>query len=366
MFPKKASKGSVLKAIRIVFLLLLLLVIVYYIYPEIFDPLGQIMEEHFLYPGIKASCLSINEDMKRIGDGSVKTIVVPYIGSLEGTMSEKWLEEVDSHFIKFHLENEIPAVFSFYASDLDGNKKFDRILKELYLSNCFEILQKGTDKPENDPFLYKMPFETQKKGIEQGKKNLEGKLKRLLPDYDIAPMSLFNSLEGKVNEDTIRALDELGFKAYFELFHEEGVEFFKPPSPRFDVYQYGVSFTKAGLPGPGAEFWKAGEIIREIENFALNNSETPLTRVDNITVIPIFMENWDIEGVDSANPGGNSEINTTKWEIYKQVLLTLNSRNDTIILTPLQVWELRHRYGHLPANSLEVRNFVYVENSSSL
>lgn len=341
MSKKNFILKSASKTIRLAVLTFLILIIVYFIYPDIYEHLGDRYDEYFVYSPLEKTCIYPDEKISHLDDGSIKLIVIPYIGSIENEQSEEWLEIVDSHFIEFHVENEIPAVFSFYPTDnLDGNKKFDVLLKKTYLSNCLDILQKGTNEPDKDPFLYKMPFELQKEGISKGKENLEGKLKTLLPGHNINSISSFNSLGGKVNNDTIKALNELGFKIYFELFLEETIEVFKEPHQNFDVYQYGVSFTETGVPGPGNDFNNKSAIIKEIEELREENIGSNLNKIKNVTIIPLFMENWDIEEVDEKSEG-NGKVNATKWEMYKDMILTLNSRNDTIILNPSQVWDLK-------------------------
>jgi len=322
----------------------------YFVYPDIFKPMIQRAEEYLFYRPLESTCLSITDKTENLDDGSVKRIVVPYIGSLERDVPEGWLEKIDSHFIKFHMENEIPAVFSVYPTNLDGNIQLDMVLKKIYLSDCFELMQKGTDNPDTDPMLYKMPFALQKKEIHDGKKNLEDKLKSLLPNYDISPIASFNSLGGRVNNDTIRALDELGYKIYFELFLEEGVEILKEPHSDFDVYQYGLRFTRDEIHGPGNRFKSKEEIIMEVVGPEIED-DPRVKKFKNITIVPLFLENWDIEAADASNPEGNGEVNTTKWGIYKNTLLELDSRGDVIILHPAQIWTLRHGTDNIPPRS---------------
>ncbi|MCK5023399.1 MAG: hypothetical protein KAS04_04465 [Candidatus Aenigmarchaeota archaeon] len=334
------------KIIRLIVVLFVVVVMLYFINPDIFtvpiefieDSTVKVIEDKEIRESVKDTCMDFESKVEKIKSGNVTKILVPYIGSLDGEISEEWLTNVDSHFIQFHLENEIPAALSIYATDLEDNDVFDTLLKKIYLSNCFEILQKGTDTPKIDMFLHKTPFYQQKAKIHIGKERLEEKINKLLPEQNVSIFS-FNALMGVVNEDTMRALEELGFKSYFELYIGDDIEIMNQTTD-FDVYQYSVGFPEDSESMDYEDFNTLEYLLNRMEEIASEN-RAGVRKFGNITIVPVFIENWDIEEYDNEKMQRNGIVNVTKWEMYKSAYLKFNSMNDTVIMTPSQIWEMK-------------------------
>ncbi|MFH1358968.1 MAG: DUF4215 domain-containing protein [archaeon] len=258
--------------------------------------------------------------------------VVPYVGDISGDVDKDWLYFY-GHILNFYDYNHIPGTFSFYPRDIIDDDSFTNPFKKMYQSTNIELLQKGS-YGYGSGGLYNLSFEEQKNIIKSDREFYINKMKTILGTDNIKIPTAYNHLNAEVDTNTQKALKELGFFSYFDVYLQGG---FEPltNTEDFDVVEYGVSFTKNGEVGKDTVFYSKEELIKQIKEFDLNDSR--IIYINNSPVIPLWTHHMDFE--DKLI---NNKLDIEKWNIYTDTILTLNQDKDITLLTPEQVYSLRH------------------------
>ncbi len=264
--------------------------------------------------------------------------VVPYVGDIDGAVSDDWFFFYGK-IAGFYETNKIQGGFSFYPATIqEGNAEFSTAFKKMYLSEYIELIQKGYDGSDIEMKMDQLSYEEQKEIIKKGIDTYKAKMKILLGIDDTKPLITYDQIGARFTEDTKKALEELGFKFYFDVYVGDGLNAVYP-TESFDVIQYGVSFTQNGDAGKETKFKTPDDIIKEIKGFS--RVDVPITKIGGHLVIPLFVHQQDFE----SNNGGTG-LDNAKWDVYTTTLLTLKADPNIRLVNPKQVYELGH--GPLP------------------
>ncbi len=260
-----------------------------------------------------------------------KVYVVPYIGDIDQDVSSGWYEFYQE-LVDFHEENDIPAGFSFYPGSLldDNDEDFYNAFYDMYDSDQIALIQKGY-RGEDEQEMYLLSVDEQKQIIRNGRNAFveymyNHGVNAIAPYY-------YNQYSGKINNDTRTALEELGFKMYFDVFYEEQNGTTQSEGD-FYVVQYGIDYTLHGDAGRDTTYKTADQIIKEINEFS--REDVTVLTIDGTEVIPIWGHQQDFES-NSVDDG----INETKWNMYKDLMLRLKEDPNVILLNPEQVYEMK-------------------------
>ena len=267
--------------------------------------------------------------MKNISAAGNGTIyVISYIGDIDGSVSEDWYPAY-TKFFDFYESNKIPVSFSFYPDSISTDNSFGNIMKKMYSSQYVEIIQKSDEKNFD-----KLSFNRQKRLIKADQELFKKKMKELGIDNVILPVS-YDQINGRFTAVTRKAINELGFKSYFDVFVEEDLE---PvfPTENVDVIQYGVGFTRDGGTGRETKFFSSTSMVSQIKNF--NRDDVPITTINGNKVIPLWVHQQDFERRNVDN-----KIDSNKWKIYTETIKKLKADPQIIFVTPKQVYEMRHK-----------------------
>jgi cysteine-rich repeat protein len=262
--------------------------------------------------------------------------VVSYVGDIDGAVSEDWFFFYGK-LADFYDTNKIPGSFSFYPATIDiGGPAFSDPLKKMYLSPYIELIQKGYNGDENEMKMDKLSFAEQKAIVQRGLDTFRYNMSILLGKGmdEIVALTTYDQIGARFTEDTKRALEELGFNVYFDVYVGDGLQPVQP-TENFDVIQYGVSFTETGAAGPENKFKPSAEIIKEIKGY--DRGDVPLTRINGHLVVPLFVHQQDFESSSTL-----ASLDNNKWNIYTTTLLALKNDAEIKLLTPKEVYNIRH------------------------
>lgn len=270
-----------------------------------------------------------------------KVYVMPYVGDIDGEVSEDWFFFYEK-LVDFYEKENIPVTFSFYPASI-GDEDFDKIFLEMYESNTIELMQKGYRGDAREMEIYKLSYEEQREIILQGQNFFKTEMERILNEnrregFVKVPIS-YNQISGIVNNDTERALIDLGFKMYFDMFVEGDNAPIKSGDD-FYVTEYGISFTENGHAGKENKFRTPFEVTREINRF--NREDVDVLEINGIKVIPIWVHQQDFESREKEN-----KLDREKWDIYVYTMKKLSEDPNVIFLTPSKLYELKRAEGSL-------------------
>ncbi|MFH1332276.1 MAG: hypothetical protein ABIH63_03245 [archaeon] len=265
------------------------------------------------------------------------TYVVPYIGDIDGAVNSDWFYFY-KQLIDFYDTNQINGSFSFYPGTMVDDINYTEAIKKMYLSNYSELIQKGYDGNE-DANIDQLPYEQQKALIQKGQDAFRANMSVILGISQSAVIMPItdDQIGARFTDVTRQALEDLGFKFYFDIYVGEGLQPVQP-TETFDIIQYAVSFTSTGGAGSDLPFRSKAEIINDIKTY--NRTDVPLTYINGHLVVPLAAHQQDFES------GSTTNVDSPKWGIYIDTLLTLKNDPDIRLVTPKQVYELRH--GALP------------------
>ncbi|MEM3113226.1 MAG: hypothetical protein QXI33_02265 [Candidatus Pacearchaeota archaeon] len=261
--------------------------------------------------------------------------IVPYVGDIDGSVSDEWYYFYDL-ISRFYDENEIPAGFSFYPASLNNNPNFIGPFIRMYNSKNIELIQKGYKGDERELKMDSLSYRQQRSIIRKGQRVFLRKMSENGFKNAKLPKT-YNQIGARVTNETIRALENLGFKIYLDVYYDPDVGPVKN-TKTFDNSQYGVSFTVNGEAGAETYFKSQEEIFRDINE--INNEgreDVEILKINNISVIPLWVHQQDFEGKINAN-----EIDEEKWNLYKDTILKLKNNTNVTFLKPIQVYEMRH------------------------
>jgi cysteine-rich repeat protein len=262
-----------------------------------------------------------------------RTIYVPpYMGNIDGDFSEKWYY-VYHMITEFHDSNGIASGFSIYPASIQVGG-FGDAFRKMYNSPHIEFIQKSFTGGEIDRNLDKLSFEDQKAIIRAGREFFRKAAEKIIGTGDIEVPVAYNQPQGKFTESMRSALRQLGFVIFFDMYRNEEYEKVDP-FPDFDVVQYGAGFTIEGDVGKDSLFRSPDDIINEIKNYS--REDINILTVNGNRVVPIWVHHSDFESRDTP-----TAFNWTKWEIYTETMLMLKEDPDIVIVTPSQVFEMRH------------------------
>jgi len=266
--------------------------------------------------------------------------IVPYVGDIDGSVSNDWYYFYDL-ISKFYDENQIPSGMSFYPRTLNNDPNFMNPFLRMYNSQYIEIMQKGYNGDEKELRMDSLSFRDQRSIIRKGQRVFLRKMSENGIRKAILPKS-YNQIGARVTNDTIRALEELGFKIYLDVYYDPDVGSVSN-TPTFDNTQYGVSFTINGEAGPETEFKSQEQVYNEINEMNnLGREDVEILKINNISVIPLWVHQQDFEGKLVYN-----QIDLDKWEMYKDTLLKLKNETNVTLLKPIEVYNLRHNISNL-------------------
>ncbi len=258
--------------------------------------------------------------------------VVPYLGDMDGSVSQDWFPFYDK-LIDFYNSNKIPVGISFYPAAIIKNAEVENEFREMYLSEYIELIQKGYSGDELEQKLGDLPFDQQKSIIKKGQDAFRERMEDILGSDDITLPLTYDEISASFTDETRRALEELGFNFYFDVYIGSGLTPVQP-TETFDIIQYGVSFTSDGSAGRETKFKTQDEVIRDIKSF--NREDVPITRIDGHLVLPLWAHQQDFES--NSTP----LLDEYKWDVYTSTLKALKTDPKIKLVTPNQVYKLRH------------------------
>jgi cysteine-rich repeat protein len=264
---------------------------------------------------------------------SNRTIYVPpYMGNIDGDFSENWYY-VYHMITDFHDKNGIASGFSIYPASIKTGG-FGDAFKKMYQSPHIEFVQKSFTGNEIDRNLDRLSFEEQKEIINAGREYFRKASQKIMGTSDIEVPVAYNQPQGKFTESMRSALRQLGFVIFFDMYRNEEYEKVDP-MPDLDVIQYGAGFTVEGDVGRDSTFRTPDDIINEIKNYS--REDINILTVNGRQVVPIWLHHSDFESSEAPNT-----FNWTKWEMYTDTMLRLKEDPDIVVVTPSEVFEMRH------------------------
>ncbi len=262
--------------------------------------------------------------------------IIPYIGDIDGAVSPIWFEFYYKS-ANFFDEAKIKSAFSFYSGTMSSHSDYTKALNLMYRSAYIELIQKGYLGDSLEMQMDKLSFEEQKSIILEGQNNFKS---WMLNNFNISNPTMpqtYNHIGARFTETTFKAAEELGFKAYLDLFVGSDLAPVKSAST-FDVYQYGVSFTTTGGAGKDLPFKTTEQIIEEINLLSkLGRSDLEIIEINNSYVIPLWVHQQDFQS--QAILGA---IDEKKWEIYTSTLDLLKKDPNVKFITAKEAYLLRH------------------------
>jgi len=260
--------------------------------------------------------------------------VILYVGNIDGSASPTWYPLYD-RLTSFYENNNISVGFSFFPVTIDSSdQSFSDIFKRMYLADNIELFQKGFTMNATEHEMDSLSFDEQKSIIKAGQYYYIDRMKEILnstsigiPVTYVAPFTKFTTI-------TRRAIEELGFRTNFGLYYDGALGPVEGTTT-LDSMQYGVSFSVSGSAGRNTVFKSPNQIIDEL--FAYYRGDVSVLRIDGKRVIPLFVHQPDFE-----DPLINAKIDENKLNIYNQTIQLLMNNPNITLVTPSQVWNLRH------------------------
>lgn len=257
--------------------------------------------------------------------------IVSYVGDIDGNVSESWFSFYEN-ITNFYENSKIPVGFSFYPATIIHDVNFERIFTKMYSSDYIELIQKGYTGDELEMRMENLTFAEQKQIIQNGQNYFKQRMQEILMRPDIKLPIAYNQIHGKFTNTTKRALEELGFKMYFDVF-VEGELAPVATTKDFDVFQYGVSLTD-GSTGKDTNFYSPESVINQIRSY--NRSDTSIIIINGSKVIPLWVHQQDFE-----NASGEV-LDMNKWNNYTYTLLKIKNDSRFRLVSLSEVYNLRH------------------------
>lgn len=266
-------------------------------------------------------------------ENSSNVYVILYVGNIDGNASPQWYPFYD-RLASYFENNKIPVGFSFFPAYIRTDNDFAPIFKRMYLADNIELFQKGFTMNETEEHLDQLPLEQQRELIKIGQYYYINKMKEILNSTNISIPVTYVAPFSRFTTDTRRAIEELGFKTNFGLYH---IAELGPvgSTATLDSMQYGVSFTVSGSAGRNTVFKQPDQIIQEVLSY--NRFDIEILKINGKRVVPLYVHHPDFE-----DPIINAKIDENKWQIYNETITRLANNPDVTLLTANQVWNLRH------------------------
>jgi cysteine-rich repeat protein len=260
--------------------------------------------------------------------------VVPYIGDIDGGLTPTWTVFFNQ-LVDFHDINKIPAGFSFYPATITTANPFRDAFLRMYNSRYIELIQKGNAGDENESNMDKLSYAQQYAIIKAGQDNFRTKITEMTGNNSVRMPLAYNQFHGRFTETTRAAAEANGLKMYLELFLEDDL-LPVASTETFDITEYGVSFSIGGNPGYEAIYDTPDNLVNKVKNFSLSSVE--ILTINGSQVIPIWAHQQDF-----MSTALDDTVNMTKWNIYRETLLRLKNDSQIILVSPTQIYQLRHK-----------------------
>ena len=263
--------------------------------------------------------------------------VAPYMGNIEGHFSDEWFFFYDQ-LINFFEDEKIPVGATVYPATLD-NPAFAPYAKRIYESPYMEFVQKAWTGLGKEQHIDLLPFEEEKEIISNGQEAYRSYMAGILGinESEVKVPVAYNSPQGRFTNDTRRALEELGFKMFFEMYMNDDLGPVDSTKD-LDVTQYGVGLTTDGGAGSDTEFFSPGEILTQIRDF--ERDDLNMLYINGSRVVPLWVHHMDFESRTVPNT-----VDQEKWAIYTYVMERIKSEPNLILVSPSEIWALRHPGG---------------------
>jgi len=292
--------------------------------------------------------LSIKRKYK-LFDIDEKVYIIPYVGDFDGSVSEDWFYFYDK-LIDFHEENNIPLSVSFFPDTIGDDEEFDKIMLKIHNSRNIQLIQKGFKGDKIEKEMFRLSKLDQKKIIKKGQDVYIERVDKILKKgsgvkkyfakifnsgLKVKPLIVYNQIGGKINNDTIEVLNELGFKVYFDVFLEEG---FSSIDSTDDLYvlEYGVGFTISGDAGRKTVFRSPYNMTDEINNYT--REDVTVLKINGRNVLPLWVHQQDFESKSKIN-----EIDNEKWELYTFMLTALKNNKKIHLIGAEEIYKIKNK-----------------------
>lgn len=258
--------------------------------------------------------------------------VASYVGNIDGDYSDDWFHMYD-RITDFHDKNGIPSGFSIYPASIRGGS-FGRRFAKIYNSPYIEFVQKANSGEGMEPRMDELSFDVVSGIILNGRENFIEGASQILDTENVSFPVAYNQPQGRFTETIRDALRALNFTIFFEMYVNDDLAPVKSTED-FDVLQYGAGFDFDGMAGRETVYRQPQEIIEEIKNY--DRADIDLLLIHGRLVVPIWCHQSDFE--DRVR---DSEVDENKWRIYTTTLLTLKQDPNIVLVTPSQIYEMRH------------------------
>jgi hypothetical protein len=262
--------------------------------------------------------------------------VMPYVGDIDGDVSEDWYYFFDI-LLTFHEEEEIPVALSFYPTSIETESDYMDAFVKMYEGNFIELMQKEYIEVDLESEIESLPSDLKikiRKGILDSEKAHFEKIMKNEGYSNIEFPIAYTQLGGRITDDDKKALELAGLKIYFDVYYDDKIGPIKSTNT-FDVIQYGVSFTNDGGAGPLTSFRSPDELILELGEY--ERLDLDMVRLNGKLVIPLWSHQQDFE-----RSKGSSKVDLNKWNIYTETLLRLRNDPNVEFITPKEMYYLRH------------------------
>jgi cysteine-rich repeat protein len=260
--------------------------------------------------------------------------VAPYMGNIEGHFSEDWFFFYD-RLVDYFEEEEIPVGATIYPATLD-NPEFAPYAKSIYESPYMEFVQKAWTGLGKEQRIDELPFEEQREIISNGQEAFRSYMAGILGvnGSEVWVPVAYNAPQGRFTNDTRKALEELGFKIFFEMYMNDDLGPIEP-TEKLDVLQYGVGLTTDGDAGPDTYFFQPGENLLELRDFY--RDDLNMVYINGSRVVPVWVHHMDFESKTRPNI-----VDEEKWAIYTYLMGRIKEEPNLILVSPSEIWEMRH------------------------
>jgi cysteine-rich repeat protein len=263
-----------------------------------------------------------------------KIYVAPYIGNVEGHFSEEWFFFY-GQLIDYYNTEQIPVGATVFPATLD-NHDFNPYIKRMYESDYIEIVQKAWTGLGEENEMDRLTYEAQKDIISKGRNAYRSYMSKILgiPEDQVKVPMAYNQPQGRFTNDTRRALEDLGFRIFFEMYMNDDLGPVAS-TDRLDVMQYGVGMTTRGDSGRNSYFFGPGEVLRQIRDF--DRDDLDMMYINDTKVVPLWVHQMDFESRTRPNT-----VDQEKWQIYTHVMDRLKEEPNIEFISASEIWQKRH------------------------
>ena len=264
-----------------------------------------------------------------------KIYIAHYMGNIDGGFADEWFFFYDQ-LLEFWETEGIKVGATVYPASIDDTPEFAPYIARLYESPNVELVQKAFTGLGAETKMDSMTHEQVREIIENGREAYVTNIAEAagIPEEEIAYPLAYNQPQGRFTADMRDVLEEMNFTIFFEMYMNEDIGPVKS-SPNVDVLQYGVGFTKAGVAGKQSEFFQPGEFLLNVRRFS--REDLNMLYINQSRLVPVWVHHMDFERQDKPNA-----VDREKWAIYTYVMKRIREEPNLIMVSPQEIWELRH------------------------